>query len=272
MRSELNAYSKGVLNFEEIDALIAGLESIEPGQLVLIWSVVVAAAVLRAFTGFGFALAAVPVFSLLMAPTQAVVLSSSLTLAISLLTVRTYWGGYPIRAMLPMVLCSLVGTIAGVILLGHISAQQFKLWIGLAVIAVCIALSVYRPRRHQEGVALTGVTGLFSGLMNGAFAIPGPPVIMYAMTIQADPARSRALLMTFFLFSAALALAGYGAAGFFTPASPVLFLLALPAMVAGDKLGYHLFRRFGQALYRRVALLVLFAVGFGITSTALFWS
>jgi hypothetical protein len=38
-------------------------------QLILIWIVVVFSAVLRAFTGFGFALAAVPAFSLLMAPT-----------------------------------------------------------------------------------------------------------------------------------------------------------------------------------------------------------
>jgi hypothetical protein len=39
-------------------------------------------------------------------------------------------------------------------------------------------------------------------------------------------------------------------------------------MFLGDKLGYYLFHRFGGALYRRVALVVLFAVGITITGRA----
>lgn len=251
-----------------IEVLSDILARVEPAQLALVWSVVIGAAVLRAFTGFGFGLAAVPVFSLFMAPTQAVVLSSSLTLTISLLTLRTYWGQYPLRPLLPMLLSAAVGTGAGVFLLGQLNARQFQFAIGLAVIGACLVLSYYRPSRQQPRAAVSGVTGLASGLMNGAFAIPGPPVIIYAMATQKDPALSRSLLMTFFLFSALLALTSYAAAGFVTPASPVLFLLAFPAMFAGDKLGYYLFRRFGTGLYRRVALLVLLAVGLAITFKA----
>lgn len=255
-----------------IDTLIGAMGSIDLPQLMLIWCVVVAAAVLRAFTGFGFALAAVPVFSLLMAPTQAVVLSASLTCAVSLLTLRTYWGKYPLAPVLPMVGMSLLGTAAGVALLSRISPVQFGLSIGLSVIVASLILSVCRPRHCAPAPGLSSVTGLVSGLMNGAFAIPGPPVIIYAMATQPDPARGRALLMTFFLFSALLALAFYSVAGFVTASSPWLFLAAFPAMYVGDKLGYYLFRRFGAALYRRVALVVLFAVGFGITAKTLFWS
>lgn len=230
-------------------------------QLAMLWGVVIGAAVLRAFTGFGFGLAAVPVFSLMMAPTQAVVLSTSLTLTISLFTLRTFWGQYPLRALLPMLAFALVGTIAGVILLGGLSVRQFQLWIGLIVILACLVLTLYRPRHQQPGGGVNGVTGLASGLMNGAFAIPGPPIIIYAMATQPNPARSRALLMTFFLFSSVLALASYGTAGFMTAASPWLFAATFPAMYLGDKLGYFLFRRFGAVLYRRVALAVLFAIG-----------
>jgi uncharacterized protein len=251
------------------DSFADVLASVGLVQLGLVWAVVVLAAVLRAFTGFGFGLAAVPVFALLMAPTQAVVLSSSLALTMSLLTLRTYWGRYPLKPLLPMLAMALVGTLGGAFLLVDISPRQFKLWIGLAVIAACVLLSTYRPGRHQPGLALGGATGLVSGILNGAFAIPGPPVIIYAMATESDAVRSRALLMTFFLFSAMLALATYTAAGFVTPASPALFLLAFPAMWVGDKLGYSLFRRFGTAMYRRVALVVLLGVGVGITANAL---
>jgi len=204
-----------------------------------------------------------------MAPTQAVVLSTSLTFTISLVTLKTYWGQYPVRSLLPMLVLALAGTVAGVLLLGGFSPRQFQFWIGLIVILVCVVLSLYRPPHHEPGSLVNGVTGFASGVMNGAFAIPGPPVIVYAMATQADPARSRSLLMTFFLFSALLALASYGVAGFVTPASPLLFAITFPAMYLGDKLGYHLYRRFGAALYRRVALVVLFAVGLTIMLRAL---
>ena len=245
------------------------LDKVEPGQLLLVWCVVILAAVLRAFSGFGFGLAAVPVFALFMPPTQAVVLSTALTLAISLFSFRTYWGGYPLRSMLPMLALLLVGTGCGAGLLSRISPEQFRLWIGLLVIAACIVLGLYRPRERQPGAVLGGFTGLISGLMNGAFAIPGPPVIIYAMATQPDGRRSRSLLMTFFLFSSLLALLSYGIAGFITPASPWLFLLAFPAMYLGDKLGYALFRRYGSTFYRRVALGMLFALGVAITARSL---
>jgi uncharacterized membrane protein YfcA len=116
------------------------LDKVEPGQLLLVWGVVIMAAVLRAFAGFGFGLAAVPVFALFMPPTQAVVLSTSLTLAISLLTFRTYWGGYPLEKMLPMLTLLIVGTGCGAALLSQITPGQFRLWIGLLVIAACIVV------------------------------------------------------------------------------------------------------------------------------------
>jgi uncharacterized membrane protein YfcA len=245
------------------------LTAVEPAEIVLIWLGVAAAAVLRAFTGFGFGLAAVPLFSLFMLPSQAVVLSSSLTLAISLLSVKTYWGIYPVKTLSPILAAAVPGTLVGVLVLSSISVRQFQLWIGLAVIGACIALVVYKPRLRQPIGAVGGLTGLVSGVLNGAFAIPGPPVIIYSMATQTDPARSRSLLMTFFLFSSLLALTAYGLVGFITPVALGLFVLAFPAMFAGDRIGYRLFLRFGSELYRRIAIAVLAAAGISVICRSL---
>jgi uncharacterized membrane protein YfcA len=185
------------------------------------------------------------------------------------LTLRSYWGRFPPGQLLPMLIMSLGGTIVGAVLLTDIRPGQFQLWIGLAVILACGVLSLYRPQHHRPGMALSGMTGLASGVLNGAFAIPGPPVIIYAMATESEPARSRSLLMTFFLFSALLALITYTAAGFVTPASPWLFLLTFPAMYVGDLLGHRLFRRYGGARYRQIAITLLFGLGLGITLEAL---
>lgn len=252
-----------------IDALNEILAGTEVASPLLIWGVILLAAVLRAFTGFGFALAAVPVFSLFMSPSEAVVLSASLGCAISLLTIRTYWGGYPLRPMAPLLLASLVGTGVGAAVLKSISGQQFQLFVGIAVILACLALTFYRPDRSHPGGWAAAVAGGTSGLLNGAFAIAGPPVIIYAMATEPEPARSRSFLLTFFLFSYPFALTMYAFAGFVTLASAWHFLLAFPAMYAGDRMGYRLFNRFGTAFHHRVALAVLYAVGAGIVVKAL---
>lgn len=216
---------------------------------------------LRAFTGFGFALASVPVFSLFMPPAQAVVLSASLSLVINALTVRTFWGDIPIRPLLPLFLASAVGIAMGILFLKHVNAEQFQLIIGAVVVMASLVLSAYRPGRLQATAWLTGVSGFSSGLMNGAFSMAGPPLIIYTMATEPDPGRSRAFLMTCFLFTGSMALFGYAMAGFFTPFTAWAFLLGFPAMYVGDKVGYHLFHRFGTTFYRRVALVVLFGVG-----------
>ena len=137
-------------------------------ELLAIWLAALFASVLRAFTGFGFALAAVPVFALFLAPVEAVVLSASLTLLSSLLTMRTFWAVVPLRPMLPLGLMSILGTSAGTLLLNMISPEQFRLWVGLSVILACAWLSFVNPSQSHNTLLLRSGTGLLSGLMNGA--------------------------------------------------------------------------------------------------------
>jgi uncharacterized membrane protein YfcA len=164
---------------------------------------------------------------------------------------------------------ALLGTAAGTAVLTVISAAQFQLWAGLAVILACIGMTIFRPSVRRTGIVLSGTAGLVAGLMNGALAIPGPPLIIYAMLTEPQPRRSRALMMTILLATALLALVSYSAAGFVQLKSLAYFVVALPALYAGNKLGNHLFLRFGEALYRHIALAALFAIGLTTTVRAL---
>jgi uncharacterized membrane protein YfcA len=246
-------------------------------QLGLLWLVTIGAAVLRSFTGFGFALAAVPVYALFMSPSHAVVLSASLILALSLRGLPQYWGKTPIKPLVPMVAMSVVGTVIGALLLAGLDQRSFLLFAGPLIIAVCVVLSVYHPQRLAQrwsqdkgpGLVTVGGTGLLSGLLNGGFAIPGPPVIIYAMATLKTPEASRSLMMTFFLFSSAVALTTFLVTGMADIKSLWLFLLGLPAILLGDKLGYALFLRFGGKFYRRVAIVALFMIGVSITLKSL---
>ena len=245
------------------------LFGIESASLLLIWTAIMLAAVLRAFTGFGFALAAVPIFAQFLEPGQAVVLSSSLALGIGILTGRSFLRDAPMQTMMPSMIMALVGTVAGAALLLRMSPQDFQLWIGLSVIAACLVLNFYHPTQHEARPVAGGCAGMVSGLLNGAFAIPGPPMIVYVMATEDRPTQARAMLLTYLSFSSLLALLSYAGAGLVGMASLSMFLLAFPAMVIGDRVGTLLFRRFGTNLYRRVAALTLFVIGVATTFKAL---
>ncbi|MDB4476317.1 sulfite exporter TauE/SafE family protein [bacterium] len=252
-----------------IEAIAQTFAEIGLYQMLAIWAALLLASLLRAFTGFGFALAAMPVLGLFVAPTEAVVITAGLTLGTSLLSVHRFWPDAPKRPLLPILLFSIAGTAVGAQLLEQISVAQFQLWIGLGVIGACAVLTFYHPSPRAPKWGVPIMTGLLSGLMNGAFAIPGPPVIVFAMATQGEARHSRAMLLTYFMLAAVIALSVFALSGYLTFRSLWMFVLGMPAMLIGDRLGHALFARFGTLLYRRIALGVLYAVGISITLKAL---
>jgi uncharacterized membrane protein YfcA len=238
-------------------------------QSLLIWVGVVFASVLRSFTGFGFALAVVPVFAVFLPPAEVVLLAASLSLVLGLVSVRIWWGVFSIREVLPLILLAWLGTALGAFLLTGMSGGNFQLLAGVAVLLACLGITLSRPETPVDSPALTAGAGLASGLMNGALAVPGPPMIAYALMTELDPARRRALLMLFFTASSLLALVSYAVADLLVPATPWYVALALPALFVGDRLGNALFVRYSGVFYRRVAVLVLFTMGIVVMVKAL---
>lgn len=252
-----------------IEALVETFTAIGAGKMLAIWAALLFASLLRAFTGFGFALAAMPVLALFVPPTEAVVITALLTLGTSVLSLPRFWPDAPKRPLLPILLASVVGTAIGAQLLAQVSARQFQLGVGLAVLGACGILTLFRPAQRPVWRGVATATGLLSGLMNGVFAVPGPPVIIFVMATQEDARDSRAMLLSYFMLASVIALCMFGISGYLTAKALWMFLLGMPAMMIGDRLGHAVFARFGNLFYRRVALSVLCAVGLAITIKAL---
>ncbi len=247
---------------------VESLLGVSAAHLLLLWCATVGAALLRAFTGFGFALAAVPVYALVLPPSQAVVLCASLALVLGVQTAPQYLHALE-RSQWPVFVAAVPGTLLGVSLLRQLDADQFRLVLGLVTIAASLVLARYRPHPVAVHAGLRAVTGFASGVLNGAFAVPGPPVIVYAMATVKEPLRSRAFMIGFFSFSSLLALVGFSWLGFLSWQSLWLALMVYPAMYAGDRLGYRLFEVHGGAHYRRTAVLTCLLIGVSITLRAL---
>jgi len=230
------------------------------------------AALIRAFTGFGFAMLVVPAFSFFLLPRDAVVLSAVLALLLGLLSYRSWWRLFPAAPAGPMVTGSVIGTAVGVWFLASLSVNEFQLWIGISVVIASAALSRFNPSERPASAPVSLTTGVASGLMNGAFAIPGPPVILYVVATISDPVKSRAFLMMFFWCSSLVSLVMFGVAGLITPKPFQLLWIALPAMWLGNRIGNWAFARFAGAAYRPFVVGLCIVIGLSISLKALFWS
>jgi len=230
------------------------------------------AALIRAFTGFGFAMLVVPAFSFFLLPRDAVVLSAVLALLLGLLSYRSWWRLFPAAPAGPMVTGSVIGTAVGVWFLASLSVNEFQLWIGISVVIASAALSRFNPSERPASAPVSLTTGVASGLMNGAFAIPGPPVILYVVATISDPVKSRAFLMMFFWCSSLVSLVMFGVAGLITPKPFQLLWIALPAMWLGNRIGDWAFARFAGAAYRPFVVGLCIVIGLSISLKALFWS
>lgn len=216
-----------------------------------------AAGFLRGVTGFGFALAAVPLYSLSMPPLQAVILAQMLQIAaapVDFLQVRRHLEG---RTLALLCAGALVCTPIGAFFALRLQPDLLRLLIAVVVLMGLVALLARFTVRAGRGPAM--VAGAVAGLLGGLAAMPGPPAVAYFLGRGADKRVSRASLLLFFAFTACVAL------GSLAIASDVLhwdMLLraagAWPMMILGTWAGTRLFERLGEGHYRKAALAVLF--------------
>jgi hypothetical protein len=215
------------------------------------------AGVLRGFTGFGFALAAVPALTLVATPVEVVPCVMVLQVVAGVQLIGRTWHDVDWRAVRPLLVAALIATPLGTVALDGLPADPMRAVIGLAVLGSVVVLGAGVRMPREPTLALRLGIGALSGLLNGSTAMAGPPVILYFLATQRSAASSRASLLTYFF---ALSIAGglsVAAAGLVTWRTLVLAALMFPALTLGNALGDRLFARAPGQIYRHVAMAVL---------------
>ncbi|SFH96324.1 sulfite exporter TauE/SafE family protein [Albimonas pacifica] len=250
---------------EALSTLLAE-QAPQAGTLVLACLSVAVAGVLRGLTGFGFALAAVPLLSMFLVPAQAVALVICMQALVGFRDVVQVGRLVEWPAVGRLSLGAIVGTPVGVALLAWLDPAAMRLAIA-ALVGIGLAM-LLRPGRAPvptpEGEAPSSrgalPTGVLSGLFGGLAAMAGPPAIVWFMRGGRPPAVMRASLMVFFFATSIIAAPMLVWSGVLDLRVLILGLCALPALVLSTSAGARLFARTSDAGYRRVALGVLAAM------------
>jgi hypothetical protein len=215
------------------------------------------AALLRGFTGFGFAIAAVPLLSLALTPARVVPLAVVLQVLASALDLRAAARITDWRSLVSLSPGLVAGTPLGLLLLTRLSANDARLTIGLLIIGSVALLGCGLRLPERPARWMVALVGMIAGVMNGVAAVPGPPVVAYLLALPHRPTVIRATSLVFFTFTAIVATVPFALAGLVDTQTLLFALLAWPALLVGSRLGAWAFHRAKPHHHRRISLAIL---------------
>lgn len=219
--------------------------------------VILLAGYVRGYSGFGFSMITVAGLSLLFAPAVIVPAVLLLEIVASVYLIAGVWRkvDWPVLAWLAGGV--LVGTPAGVWLLGFLPEHLLKIAIAVVVAGLAVLFRTgFRPRRNlgRGGILATGAV---SGIFNGSAAVGGPPVVLFFFSSPGGADISRASLIAYFLGTDILAAGACTGMGLLTMDSLRLFLAALIPTGIGLAFGKRIFFRTDQAVFRKKVMVYL---------------
>ena len=215
----------------------------------------------RSAFGFGNALIAMPLLTLVIGVRAATPLVALTGLATAVLILTLEWRSVHVASAWRLVLAALAGIPVGLLFLT--SAAETLVTVVLALILIGFALfNLLRPQLPQlADERLAFPFGFIAGILGGAYNTDGPPIVIYSALRRWPPERFRATMQGYFLFTNSMIVASHGMAGLWTSQVVRLFTLTLPIVALGVGVGILLSRRIPGQRYHTYIYLFLITVG-----------
>lgn len=224
--------------------------------------IILVAGVVRGYSGFGFSMVAVISLSLAFPPPDVVPVIFLLEVIASAWLLPRVLKQVDWKSLTWLAAGVLFGTPVGVYLLASVPPRPMRAAIALVVVILAVSLWSGLRLRTMPGRGKTMLTGLVSGILNGATTIGAPPVILFYLSTPAGVAVSRASLIAFFLGTDLLALGVCAAQGLVSIKTGALAGACVAPMLIGIGLGNRFFDPGKAGAFRRrvLVLLVLLAL------------
>ncbi len=231
------------------------------GRFIAAVGIAVVSGLVRGFSGFGSALIYMPLISALYGPKVA---APTLLLIDTICSVPFTFHAAPQCNPREVAWVSLAGFMAlpiGVMALVYIDAIVLRWFIvGLVLLALVALISGWRYH-GKPTVPASLATGAIAGFGGGAVQIAAPPLLIFWLSGANKAATVRANIMVYFLPQAALSMVLYYWNALFTGETITLaILLGLPFALAMS-VGVYSFHGSSEALYRRVAYVIIALAG-----------
>ena len=231
-----------------------------PLLFTYVFAAVFLAGIVRGATGFGFSMIMIVLLTLFFPPAQVapVILFWEVLASIGHLPFvyrQVHW-----KSLRWLALGVALGTPFGVYCLVSIPVDAMRLIINAVVLILTSMLYCgLRPKNAPTPPQTTGV-GLLAGIINGASANGGPPIILFFLSSPLGAAVGRASLIAFFLFTDVWASLFYWQQGLISLDTVIFTLVFMVPMFGGMWFGNRWFSTVDEARFRKVVLALLMLI------------
>lgn len=224
-------------------------------------AVVFCATLVRTVFGFGDALVAMPLLSLLLEVRVVSPLVALVATTTSVIIVGRDWRDIEFISARWLVLSSFAGIPLGILYLKNADESVVKSLLS----AVVICFAIYGLRGPGALVLRTNRTGWIfgfsAGVLGGAYNAYGPPLAVYGTLRRWSPERFRANLQCCFLASGLVVVCSHALGGLWVAQVGYGYLFGLPAVPVAVFIGRRLAQRFHPAAFTRYVYGLMIAIG-----------
>jgi uncharacterized protein len=226
-------------------------------------AIFVAAALAQAVTGFGSALVAVPLLTLVTDPVTAVVVATGVSLVLSSGAAWRERAHVDVRPARTLTVAGVLGMPAGLLVLALLDEALLTACIAVTmlVLVVLVACGLRIPERALP------VAGLASGALLTSTGMNGPPLVM--ALVEREPVRYRATLQAAFAGQDLVAVAAFVVLGLVHREALLLTVAGTLGLPIGWRVGDVVFRRIPADRLRHVVVGGLVLTGLSMLVTTM---
>jgi uncharacterized protein len=242
--------------------------SVSAAALAGVALIAAGAATVQLAAGFGFALAAVPLFSVVIDPHDAVIVSLGIATVTSGLQAWAGRDDLDRRVAGGMLAGAVLGLPVGWLVYLWADDRWLGVVIGCAVLISVVVIARGLDLRHA-GPNLDFGGGVVSGALTMSSSVNGPPLVFVLQARHFGPIPFRSTITTVFTVLDIIGIVVFAATGEIGTDELVAIAVAAPGVAAGAAAGLALRRHLDAARFRRLVLVLLVVAGITAIVSAL---
>jgi uncharacterized membrane protein YfcA len=228
-------------------------------ELLWIFATVLVASAAQAVSGFGFALLAVPVMSVVVSPQDAVVIATLLGAASAVVQSVRDARATQRETAKRLIISAFIGMPFGLLLFSFASEDMLRVLLGVVVIIATMLIA--RDFRLGGGRLGEYAMGFVSGALSTSLSTNGPPLVFLLQARGLDPQAFRSTINTVFAYSGVASVVIFLLSGNISTRNASAALWSLPIMLLAIFVGYRIRPFFPQHRFKWLVISLLLLSG-----------
>jgi len=231
---------------------------------IWVFLIIFTASLIQGMTSFGSSLFALPLLLFFLDIREIVPLLASYNLIMNSMIFKRVGKDADLKKISPLLITAIIFTILGSFLLKNLEANPIKITVGILLFVTAVSNLFGLKIKFKNPDHYYIPVGIFSGALNGATGMSGPPVLLFLSNLDVPKNVFRATLTSYFWVLNVVAIVMFIIQGLYDATVLRIVLYYLPALIGGTWVGIQLGERFDERLFKRIVLIIMVAMSLNL--------